>query len=74
VTRRPDEDDQRLTRVYITDEGRRRELELHAGWADHMNQTIGTLSEWERDTLARLLDKISDRTEEVLGDGGGADA
>jgi DNA-binding MarR family transcriptional regulator len=69
VRRRSDTSDQRLTRVYITDEGRRRERDLHAAWADHMDHTIGTLSEWERDTLARLLDKISDRTEEMLGDG-----
>jgi DNA-binding MarR family transcriptional regulator len=71
VERHADTSDQRLTRVYITDDGRRRERDLYADWADHMNQTIGTLSERERDTLARLLDKISDRTEEALGDGGG---
>lgn len=73
VARRSDESDQRLTRVFITPEGRRRERELHAGWADHMNQTIGALSDGERETLARLLDKISDRTEEALAEIEGAE-
>ena len=64
--RRSDAEDRRLTRVYLTDAGRERERRLHAIWADQMDQTIGTLSEDERRVLARLLDKISDSTQDVL--------
>lgn len=69
VARRSDELDRRLTRVYITEQGRRRERELHAGWADHVNQTIGVLSTEDRRELGRLLDQISDHTARVLDEG-----
>lgn len=66
VERRPDEHDRRLTRVFLTPEGQRRERELHALWAKHINQTIGGLSAEDRNELLRLLDRLSDRTLEVL--------
>lgn len=68
IERRTDERDRRLTRVFVTEEGRRRERELHAGWADHVNQTIGVLSESDRRELGRLLNEISDHTARILGD------
>jgi DNA-binding MarR family transcriptional regulator len=69
VVRRSDERDRRLTRVFLTPEGRRRERELHAGWADHINQTIGVLSEADRRELGRLLDQVSDHSARILSDG-----
>ncbi len=68
VARRADERDRRLTRVFLTPEGRRREGELHAKWADHVNQTIGILPEADRRELRRLLDEVSDHTARLLGD------
>ncbi|MHB8867679.1 MAG: MarR family winged helix-turn-helix transcriptional regulator [Thermoleophilia bacterium] len=69
VARRPDERDRRLTLVFLTPEGRRRERELHARWADHINQTIGILSEADRRELGRLLDEVSDHTSRILSAG-----
>jgi len=65
VARRSDERDRRLT----LPEGRRRERELHAAWADHINQTIGILSEADRRELGRLLDEVSDHTSRILSAG-----
>lgn len=68
VERRSDERDRRLTRVFLTPEGRRRERELHASWARHINQTIGALSDGERRELGRLLDELGDHTSRILSD------
>jgi DNA-binding MarR family transcriptional regulator len=59
IERRPDDQDQRLTRVYLTDEGRRRERELRAITAEHVAETFGTLPEADRRELTRLLDGLS---------------
>lgn len=59
VVRRDDEQDQRLTRVYITDKGRERELELRQIWGRYLNETIGTLSNEEKQDLERLLTKLN---------------
>jgi MarR family transcriptional regulator, organic hydroperoxide resistance regulator len=66
VVRRPDETDRRLTRVYVTPEGRRRENEHRAVLGDYVNRTIGTLCEDDRRELARLLTELADRTMDVL--------
>ena len=60
IERRSDSDDQRLTRVYLTDSGRTREHALRAVSAEYVDQTIGTLSEDDRLELARLLEKLSE--------------
>ena len=59
VERRPDENDQRLTRVYVTDVGRRLEKKLRAVSAGYIMETIGTLPEQDRRELGRLLDDLS---------------
>jgi DNA-binding MarR family transcriptional regulator len=61
VTRRADEHDQRITRVYLTPEGRVREAGLRAAWAEYLNQTIGSLSEEDRLQLERLGNQLADR-------------
>ena len=66
VMRHSDEDDRRRTRVFLTDEGRRREREQCEILGEYVNQTIGTLPESERKELGRLLGKLADRTTEVL--------
>jgi DNA-binding MarR family transcriptional regulator len=66
VMRHSDEEDRRRARVFLTEEGRRRELEQRQILGKYVNQTIGTLPENERRELGRLLGKLADRTKEVL--------
>ena len=58
VERRPDQADQRLTRVYLTGAGRAAEKKTSVVAADYINATIATLPEADRRELARLLDKF----------------
>jgi MarR family transcriptional regulator, organic hydroperoxide resistance regulator len=58
VERRPDEADQRLTRVYLTDSGRRREVEMGVAVGVYVNATFATLTAQERGELVLLLDKL----------------
>jgi DNA-binding MarR family transcriptional regulator len=66
VLRRQDDVDRRLTRVFLTPEGRRREKEHRAVLGDYVNRTIGALSQADRRELERLLGELADRTREVL--------
>ncbi len=68
VARRPDETDRRLTRVILTDAGRRREREHRYVLGDYVNRTIGALPEADREELERLLSRLADQTLEVLRD------
>jgi DNA-binding MarR family transcriptional regulator len=65
VVRRADEHDQRLTRVFLTESGRKRERELRDLWAAYLDQTIGMFSEPEKLELERLLGKLNERLSEV---------
>lgn len=66
VSRRPDDTDRRLTRVYLTAEGKRRIKEQRDALSEYVNRTIGALSEDDRKDLARLLGELADRSKEVL--------
>ncbi len=66
IERRPDETDQRLTRVHLTATGRKLELALRAVSAALINETFGGLSEDDRRQLERLLDALSGNTEAAL--------
>lgn len=55
VQRLPDEDDQRVTRVYVTDDGRDLMRSLHDGFADYVSRTVALLPESDRVELARIL-------------------
>jgi MarR family transcriptional regulator, organic hydroperoxide resistance regulator len=59
VVRRPDAEDQRLVRVYLTDEGRALESELRGAIASHINHIIGAMSEQDRSEFARLLELMA---------------
>jgi MarR family transcriptional regulator, organic hydroperoxide resistance regulator len=59
VTRRPDVADQRITRVFLTPEGRRRELENRAAFEEYLRQTMGALTEADKAELTRILDELS---------------
>lgn len=62
VERRVDESDRRLTRLYITPQGREIERARRALLGEYVNRTIGALSEVERADLERLLIKLADKT------------
>jgi len=58
VTRRPDDADQRLTRVELTKAGRAEEKQMRAGAARYVNATIATLPADDRRELIRLLEAL----------------
>ena len=66
VRREIDPADQRITRVFLTDEGRRQERENRAAFEEYINQTIGKLSDQDKRELARLLDEISGHIAELV--------
>jgi MarR family transcriptional regulator, organic hydroperoxide resistance regulator len=59
VVRRPDEDDQRLTRVDLTSAGRELERELRVVAVANVNRTIGVLPADDRGELERLLAAVA---------------
>jgi DNA-binding MarR family transcriptional regulator len=69
VTRRPDENDSRINRVYLTEEGRR-QAQLVAS-AEGRDDVLDCLDEQEKQNMIGLLDKIiasvpeSEKREEV---------
>jgi DNA-binding MarR family transcriptional regulator len=66
ILRRPDEVDRRLSRVFITPEGTRREKEHRDILGRYVERTIGTLSEADRQELARILGELAGRLLAVL--------
>jgi DNA-binding MarR family transcriptional regulator len=68
VERRPDETDQRVTRVHLSDAGRALAQEARAALTDHIPVAMAALSPEERVELARLLDKLSASIARSLGE------
>jgi len=66
VRREVDPDDQRITRVFLTAEGRRQELENRAAFEDFINGTLGRLSDQDKLELKRLLDELSSYTVDMV--------
>jgi len=66
IVREPDPDDQRITRVRLTAQGRRLDAELHAAIARAMGKVLDPLSQADRAELARLLDLVTDNTVALL--------
>jgi DNA-binding MarR family transcriptional regulator len=58
VERRHDPEDERVSRVYLTDAGRNIRDAVGQAWARVEEQIFGSLSQEERDTLHRLLLKL----------------
>jgi MarR family transcriptional regulator, organic hydroperoxide resistance regulator len=67
VERRPDESDQRLTRVELTAAGRSLEKELRGITARLVNETVGALCEDDRRELARLLGELAASMRGAIG-------
>jgi MarR family transcriptional regulator, organic hydroperoxide resistance regulator len=66
VRREPDSQDQRITRVFLTAEGRRREMMNRAALEEYVERTLGRMSEADQLELIRLLDQVSGNIAELL--------
>jgi DNA-binding MarR family transcriptional regulator len=66
IRRCPDELDQRVTRVFLTEDGRRHEREFRAALAAHLVRVLEAIPEDDRREAARLLGAIADSTARVL--------
>lgn len=60
VERRPDPEDGRVSRVYLTESGRGLEDDIHAVWSAIEAQVTGGLTEVEQALLQRLLPQMRD--------------
>lgn len=69
VRREADTVDQRVTRVFLTEEGRKREMQQRAEFEDYLNKTIGALSDHDKQELARILDEVSGHIAALIGAG-----
>jgi DNA-binding MarR family transcriptional regulator len=70
VERRPDEADQRITRVGLTAEGRMLEERLRGIFARYISQALDSMTEDDRLELERLLHLLADNTARALAAGG----
>jgi DNA-binding MarR family transcriptional regulator len=60
IERRVDENDQRLTRISLTKEGREQSDALSTAHGAYVDATFGAMSETDRDELTRLLGVLAD--------------
>jgi DNA-binding MarR family transcriptional regulator len=69
VRREADPADQRVTRVFLTEQGRSREMQQRAEFESYLSATIGALSDHDKQELARILDEVSDHIAALAGVG-----
>jgi MarR family transcriptional regulator, organic hydroperoxide resistance regulator len=67
VVRQTDADDQRLTRVNLTEDGRRLTERMKSVSGLYMQQAVGSMSGGDRQALTRLLDTLGDNLARALG-------
>ena len=72
VERRADEHDQRVTRLYLTPQGRQVAERMRAVHAQVIDATIGSLSESDRRELLRLLQALNEHAAAMLHESGDA--
>lgn len=63
LERRPDAEDQRVSRVYLTDAGREIRGAVETVWATLEKETLEGFSAEERVTLERLLERVYENLE-----------
>jgi len=63
LERRPDPEDQRVSRVYLTDAGRDIRAAVERIWTELERQTFGGFSEDQRETLEAYLERILENLE-----------
>jgi DNA-binding MarR family transcriptional regulator len=66
VERWSDEDDQRVTRIRLTEAGRELDRDLRLAHGRYVHETIGAMSERDRRELARLLGLLGDNISSAL--------
>lgn len=70
VERRADDNDSRVTRVYLTEDGRAMASRMHEVIAEVLRLSVGVLTPDERMELTRLLKKMNDGVETALAERG----
>lgn len=68
IERHTDSEDQRYTRIYLTDEGRARYSVMHSVFSDIAEKTIEPMSESDRAELMRLLGVLTDNMQAALAE------
>lgn len=66
ITRHVDESDQRLTRIYLTDEGRQLLADLREVYGEFMAKAMGPMPDDDRRELVRLLDSLAANLEQHM--------
>lgn len=69
IERRPDPDDQRVSRVYLTDAGRAIQREVRQVWSTLESETFAGFTLEERVLLRRFLVQIRENLLRVTGEG-----
>ncbi len=72
IERRPDERDQRVTRLFLTPAGRDLAARMRAVHGEIISATVGSLAETDRADLLRLLDELNLRAAAMLDEHAGA--
>lgn len=70
VERRADEIDSRITRVYLTDEGRRRAEKMRTAFREVTDLSVGRLSEDDRREFIRILGLLNRQVAQTLQERG----
>jgi DNA-binding MarR family transcriptional regulator len=70
IERRADEADSRVTRVYLTDEGRGLSARMHESFAEVLNTSIGWMPETDKREFARILTAINGHVAALLDERG----
>lgn len=70
VERRADETDSRITRVYLTEEGRRRAEKMRTAFREMTDLSVGRLSEDDRRELVRILGLLNQHVTQTLQERG----
>jgi DNA-binding MarR family transcriptional regulator len=70
IERWTDEEDQRLTRIRMTDAGREAQRRIASSFSDLARRSVGKMSEDDRRELARLLGVFADNVQALLDEKG----
>jgi DNA-binding MarR family transcriptional regulator len=66
VRREADAQDQRITRVFLTAEGRRQEMLNREAFEEYVTSAFGSLSAADKADLARILEQVSGNIAQLL--------
>lgn len=73
IERRPDERDQRVVRIHLTDDGRIASGSLAAVYSRAIDMTVGSLTEHDRAELERILRILNENATRALNETGVAE-